>query len=97
MSRRKHPQRPSPDVLRHLGKLLDEALEQTFLASDPMAINVEFTPPQLDVSEEPPHRRLLHQSAVLGGSACIQALALEIPLMCSADALPHLCPRWSQT
>jgi hypothetical protein len=41
-SRRKLPQRPSSEVLTHLSELLDEALEQTFPASDPVAINVEL-------------------------------------------------------
>lgn len=40
MSRRKLPQKPSQDVLTHLGELLDQALEQTFPASDPVAIDV---------------------------------------------------------
>ena len=51
MSRRKPPQRLSSDVLTRLNELLDEALEQTFPASDPVAINVELRPPQLKGSE----------------------------------------------
>ena len=35
------PQRPSSRLLAHLNGLLDEALEQTFPASDPVAIDIE--------------------------------------------------------
>jgi hypothetical protein len=34
-------QRPSSRLLAHLNWLLDEALEQTFPASDPVAIDIE--------------------------------------------------------
>ena len=38
----KHQHRPSPAVTAHLNQLLDEALSETFPASDPIAIAVEF-------------------------------------------------------
>jgi hypothetical protein len=37
----KKPQRASPAELAHIDELLDEALNQTFPASDPVAINIE--------------------------------------------------------
>ena len=43
MPRRKLPQKTSSEVVTHLSELLDQALEQTFPASDPVAINVEIT------------------------------------------------------
>lgn len=55
MFRRKLPQKPSRDELRHLSELLDEALEQTFPASDPVAINVESGAPPSEISEGHPH------------------------------------------
>jgi hypothetical protein len=58
MSRRKLPQRPSSDVLTHLSELLDEALEQTFPASDPVAINVELRPPPSKGSDGATTKRL---------------------------------------
>jgi hypothetical protein len=57
MPRRKLAQRPAPDVRRHLSELLDEALEQTFPASDPVAINVELRPPPLEINEGRPRVR----------------------------------------
>ncbi len=38
----KHQRRSSPAVIAHLSQLLDEALNETFPASDPVAIAVEF-------------------------------------------------------
>jgi hypothetical protein len=38
----KHAQKLLPAVSVHLNDLLDEALEQTFPASDPIAINFEI-------------------------------------------------------
>jgi predicted 3-demethylubiquinone-9 3-methyltransferase (glyoxalase superfamily) len=37
----KHRYRPSPVVMAHLNQLLDEALNETFPASGPIAIAVE--------------------------------------------------------
>jgi hypothetical protein len=38
----KRPYKPLPATLAHLNELLDEALEETFPASDPIAIAVEL-------------------------------------------------------
>jgi hypothetical protein len=38
----KRPQKPLPATMAHLNELLDEALEETFPASDPIAIAVEL-------------------------------------------------------
>jgi hypothetical protein len=35
--------------MAHLDELLDEALKETFPASDPVAINVELEPPEHEV------------------------------------------------
>ena len=37
----KRPYKPVPATMAHLNELLDEALEETFPASDPIAIAVE--------------------------------------------------------
>ncbi len=41
MSAKKHSEKPSSAEMAHLDKLLDEALEGTFPASDPIAVTVE--------------------------------------------------------
>ena len=38
----KRPRKPSPATMAHVDELLDEALEETFPASDPIAIAVEL-------------------------------------------------------
>jgi hypothetical protein len=38
----KRPHKPLPATMAHLNELLDEALEETFPASDPIAIAVEL-------------------------------------------------------
>ena len=42
--------------MAHLDELLDEALKETFPASDPVAINVELEPPEQDSARTPPAR-----------------------------------------
>ena len=42
----KNTQKPLPATIAHLNELLDEALEETFPASDPIAINVELESPE---------------------------------------------------
>ena len=37
----KNPQKSLPPAIAHMNELLDEALKQTFPASDPIAINFE--------------------------------------------------------
>jgi hypothetical protein len=44
MSATKHQRKPSSTVQAHLNELLDEALNETFPASDPIAIAVESEP-----------------------------------------------------
>lgn len=41
MRNKKHPRKPSPTTLAHLDQLLDEALQETFPASDPIAVAIE--------------------------------------------------------
>jgi hypothetical protein len=38
----KNPQKSHPTALAHMNDLLDEALKETFPASDPIAINVDL-------------------------------------------------------
>jgi hypothetical protein len=38
---RRHPRKPSPTTAAHLDQLLDEALRETFPASDPIAVAIE--------------------------------------------------------
>lgn len=38
----RHPHQLSPTVLAHLDRLLDEALQETFPASDPIAVTVNM-------------------------------------------------------
>jgi hypothetical protein len=38
----KRPHKPLPATTAHLNELLDEALEETFPASDPIAISIEL-------------------------------------------------------
>jgi hypothetical protein len=45
MLAQKRPRKPLPAAMTHLNELLDEALEETFPASDPVAIDVELRPP----------------------------------------------------
>jgi hypothetical protein len=41
----KRPHKPVAATMAHLNELLDEALEETFPASDPIAIAVELSEP----------------------------------------------------
>ena len=41
----KNPKKSVPAVIAHLNDLLDEALKETFPASDPIAIDVELKSP----------------------------------------------------
>jgi hypothetical protein len=55
----KRPRKPLPARMAHLNELLDEALEETFPASDPIAIAVELessepeTGPDVSVTRAP--------------------------------------------
>ena len=46
MPTRKNTQKHLPAQKAHMNELLDEALKQTFPASDPIAINVEVQSPE---------------------------------------------------
>jgi hypothetical protein len=49
----KNTQKPLPATIAHLNELLDEALEETFPASDPIAINVELESPERGITTTP--------------------------------------------
>lgn len=53
MRSRKHPHRVRETATSHLNELLDEALKETFPASDPIAIDVE-RPQRRDSDEAAP-------------------------------------------
>lgn len=48
MSTTNHSHKPDLVAALHLDQLLDEALEETFPASDPVAVAVELNLPQLE-------------------------------------------------
>jgi hypothetical protein len=60
----KRPHKPRPATMAHLNELLDEALEETFPASDPIAIAVELG------SAEP-------KTAQAESCGCLDALATD--------------------
>jgi hypothetical protein len=49
----KNPQQSSSAAMAHMNDLLDEALKQTFPASDPIAINVELESPEYEIATTP--------------------------------------------
>ena len=49
----KNPQKSSSAAMAHMNDLLDEALKQTFPASDPIAINVELESPEYEIATTP--------------------------------------------
>ena len=48
--------KPLSAAMAHLDELLDEALKDTFPASDPVAINVEIEPPEHETTTGPGSR-----------------------------------------
>ncbi len=46
----KNPQKSLPAAMAHMNELLDEALQETFPASDPIAINVELESPAHEIT-----------------------------------------------
>ena len=52
----KRPHQPVRATMAQLDELLDEALKETFPASDPVAINVDLEPPEQDSARTPPAR-----------------------------------------
>ena len=57
MPARKNTQRHLPAAKAHLNELLDEALKQTFPASDPIAINVEVQSPEAARAARAPQKQ----------------------------------------
>ncbi len=55
----KHQHKSSSVALAHLNELLDEALKETFPASDPVAIDIEIESPKQsdDAQTSPPAQR----------------------------------------
>ena len=53
MNPSKNPQKSSSAAIAHLNDLLDEALQETFPASDPIAINVELDLPRHGIAITP--------------------------------------------
>ena len=53
----KRPHKPVPAGMAHLNELLDEALEETFPASDPIAIAVELESSEPETDPNPEFRR----------------------------------------
>jgi hypothetical protein len=60
---------PLPPAMAHLDLLLDEAVKDTFPASDPVAINVEPEPEGYDQSLEPRVSRTKRGVESRGGGA----------------------------
>ena len=56
MLTRKNPQKSLPAAIAHMNELLDEALQETFPASDPIAINVELELPAHGINTTPGFR-----------------------------------------
>ncbi len=52
----KSPQKSFPAAIAHVNDLLDEALKETFPASDPIAINVELESPERGIATTPGFR-----------------------------------------
>jgi hypothetical protein len=46
----KNPQKSPPAAIAYMNDLLDEALKETFPASDPIAINVELESPEYEIA-----------------------------------------------
>ena len=60
----KNPQKSRSAAIAHMNDLLDEALKETFPASDPIAINVELKSPEHEIATTPGFR------APLRGTHC---------------------------
>jgi hypothetical protein len=51
--RPENPQKSPPTAIAYMNDLLDEALKETFPASDPIAINVELESPEYEIATTP--------------------------------------------
>jgi hypothetical protein len=49
----KNPQKSLPATIAHMNDLLDEALKETFPASDPTAINIDLESPEHGITITP--------------------------------------------
>jgi hypothetical protein len=49
----KNPQKSLPATIAHMNDLLDEALKETFPASDPSAINIDVESPEHGITITP--------------------------------------------
>jgi hypothetical protein len=49
----KNPQKSLPAAIAHMNDLLDEALKETFPASDPIAINIGLESPEHGIAMTP--------------------------------------------
>ncbi len=49
----KKPQKSLPAAIAHMNDLLDEALKETFPASDPIAINIDLESPENGIAATP--------------------------------------------
>jgi hypothetical protein len=63
----KRPHKPLPATMAHLNELLDEALEETFPASDPIAIAIELESSEPETGPDVQSRVLRRSSDATGG------------------------------
>jgi hypothetical protein len=63
----KRPHKPLPTTMAHLNELLDEALEETFPASDPIAIAIELESSEPETGPDVQSRLLRRSSDATSG------------------------------
>jgi hypothetical protein len=63
----KRPHKPLPATMAHLNELLDEALEETFPASDPIAIAIELESSEPETGPDVQSRVLRRSSDATSG------------------------------
>jgi hypothetical protein len=63
----KRPHKPLPATMAHLNELLDEALEETFPASDPIAIAIELESSEPETGPDVQSRLLRRSSDATSG------------------------------
>jgi len=62
----KNPQKSLPAAIAHMNDLLDEALKETFPASDPIAINIALESPEHGIAMTPGVR----ERSLVGSRPC---------------------------
>jgi hypothetical protein len=77
MLTQKNTQKPLPVTIAHLNELLDEALKETFPASDPIAINVELESPEHGIATTPGIPLSGNARRPGGGRGCLARCARE--------------------